>query len=73
MVFSGSSASSTTKTSQHDIAEILLIVALNTINQSPLMKHNVTNIISLDWMLKSYQTIQLLLQGHVVQRVQLVL
>jgi hypothetical protein len=29
----GSSASSTTKTGRHDIAEILLKVALNTINQ----------------------------------------
>jgi hypothetical protein len=30
----GSPASSTTKTGRHDIAEILLKVALNTINQS---------------------------------------
>jgi hypothetical protein len=30
---SGTSASSTTKTGRHDIAEILLKVALNTINQ----------------------------------------
>jgi hypothetical protein len=30
----GTSASSTTKTGRHDIAEILLKVALNTINQS---------------------------------------
>ena len=33
MVLSGSPASSTTKTGRHDIAEILLKVALNTINQ----------------------------------------
>ena len=33
MVISGYSASSTTKTGRHDIAEILLKVALNTINQ----------------------------------------
>jgi hypothetical protein len=30
----GTTASSTTKTGRHDIAEILLKVALNTINQS---------------------------------------
>jgi hypothetical protein len=30
----GTQASSTTKTGRHDIAEILLKVALNTINQS---------------------------------------
>ena len=69
----GPPASSTTKTGRYDIAEILLKVVLNTINQSTFIKHNVTNIISLDWMLKSYLTIQLLLQGHVIQRVQLVL
>jgi hypothetical protein len=34
------SASSTTKTGRHDIAEILLKVALNTINQS--INHMVT-------------------------------
>jgi hypothetical protein len=34
----GSSASSTTKTGRHDIAEILLKVALNTKNQS--IKHS---------------------------------
>jgi hypothetical protein len=35
----GHPASSTTKTGRHDIAEILLKVALNTINQSsPLIK-----------------------------------
>jgi hypothetical protein len=33
VVLSGSPASSTTKTGRHDIAEILLKVALNTINQ----------------------------------------
>ena len=33
MVFSGYSVSSTTKTGRHDIAEILLKVALNTKNQ----------------------------------------
>jgi hypothetical protein len=32
--YSGTPASSTTKTGRHDIAEILLKVALNTINQS---------------------------------------
>jgi hypothetical protein len=34
MVLSGYPASSTTKTGHHDIAEILLKVALNTKNQS---------------------------------------
>jgi hypothetical protein len=34
VVLSGYSASSITKTGRHDIAEILLKVALNTINQS---------------------------------------
>jgi hypothetical protein len=34
VVLSGYSASSTTKTGRHDIAEILLKVVLNTINQS---------------------------------------
>ena len=34
VVLSGYSASSTTKTGRHDIAEILLKVALNTINKS---------------------------------------
>jgi hypothetical protein len=34
LVISGDSSSSTTKTNCHDIAEILLKVALNTINQS---------------------------------------
>jgi hypothetical protein len=34
MVVSGFPASSTTKTGRHDIAEIFLKVALNTINQS---------------------------------------
>jgi hypothetical protein len=33
-VFLGTPASSTTKTGRHDVAEILLKVALNTINQS---------------------------------------
>jgi hypothetical protein len=33
MVLLGTPASSTTKTGRHDIAEILLKVALNTINQ----------------------------------------
>jgi hypothetical protein len=33
MVLSGTPASSTTKTDRHDIAEILLKVALSTINQ----------------------------------------
>jgi hypothetical protein len=33
MVLSGTPASSTTKTGRHDIAEILLKVALNTKNQ----------------------------------------
>jgi hypothetical protein len=39
----GTPASSTTKTGRHDIAEILLKVALNTINQSinqPKILHN---------------------------------
>jgi hypothetical protein len=34
----GTPASSTTKTGRHDIAEILLKVALNTINQSISLK-----------------------------------
>jgi hypothetical protein len=34
----GTPASSTTKTGRHDIAEILLKVALNTINQSIIFK-----------------------------------
>jgi hypothetical protein len=34
VVLSGTPASSTTKTGRHDIAEILLEVALNTKNQS---------------------------------------
>jgi hypothetical protein len=34
VVLSGTPASSTTKTGRHDIAEILLKVVLNTINQS---------------------------------------
>jgi hypothetical protein len=33
MVLSGTPASSTTKTGRHDIAEILLKVALNTVKQ----------------------------------------
>jgi hypothetical protein len=36
VVFSGILVSSTNKTDRHDIAEILLKVALNTINQNPL-------------------------------------
>jgi len=36
----GTPASSTTKTGLHDIAEILLKVALNTINQSVNLKNN---------------------------------
>jgi hypothetical protein len=36
----GTPASSTTKTGRHDIAEILLKVALNTINQSIKMMNN---------------------------------
>ena len=34
MILSGSSVSSTNKTNRHDIAEILLKVALNTIKQT---------------------------------------
>jgi hypothetical protein len=40
----GTPASSTTKTGRHDIAEILLKVALNTINQ-------IKSIFTLDWWL----------------------
>ena len=44
MVLSGTPASSTTKTGRHHIAEILLKVALNTINQ---IKSNLTNNVTL--------------------------
>jgi hypothetical protein len=40
----GTPASSTTKTGRHDIAEILLKVALNTKNQ-PINYHQATNMI----------------------------
>jgi hypothetical protein len=46
---SGTPASSTTKTGRHDIAEILLIVALNTKNQS-------INLISNYWTQKDHDT-----------------
>jgi hypothetical protein len=36
VAFSGTPVSSTNKTDRHDIAEMLLKVALNTINQNPL-------------------------------------
>jgi hypothetical protein len=36
VVFSGTPVSSTNKTDRHDITEILLKVALNTINPNPL-------------------------------------
>jgi hypothetical protein len=46
-------ASSTTKTGHHDIAEILLKVALNTINQSsinqPVSPHNIVPSQDLDF------------------------
>jgi hypothetical protein len=40
VVLSGYSASSTTKTGRHEIAEILLKVALNTKNQNQSIKSN---------------------------------
>jgi hypothetical protein len=43
VVLSGYSASSTTKTGRHDIAEILLKVALNTKNQSIYSYVNILN------------------------------
>jgi hypothetical protein len=39
MVLSGTPASSITKTGRHDIAEILLKVALNTVNQIKPIRH----------------------------------
>jgi hypothetical protein len=42
-------ASSTTKTGHHDIAEILLQVALNTINQNNLHQLKIQVIVQICW------------------------
>jgi hypothetical protein len=52
VVLSGTPASSTTKTGRHDIAEILLKVALYTINQikSNLIFWFLISLIRIDWL-----------------------
>ena len=42
-------ASSTTKTGRHDIAEILLKVALNTKNQSKSINHKIIKCMQIQW------------------------